>query len=137
MLRLFPAIFSTKTLFLLLKTSTMKNKDSNSSKYKESFIQKSFIHVYTVFLKAFSSFNMSFSFQTKVASRGFHVFKNTIWENAKMGEEISVQIETNEASKMIDPCCCTIKALISGKLETVVHILGEISFFLLEKRERT
>ena len=46
---------------------------------------------------------MSFNSQTKVASPGFHVFKNTIWENVKMGEEISAQIETNEASKMIDP----------------------------------
>ena len=36
---------------------------------------------------------MSFSFQTRFASRGFHIFKNTIWKNFKMGEEISVQIK--------------------------------------------
>ena len=45
-----------------------------------------------------------------------------------MGEEISIQIETNEVSKKIDPYCCDIKALISGKLETVVgHIPREVS----------
>lgn len=40
---------------------------------------------------------MSVNFQTKVDSRDFHLFKNTIWENVEMGGEISVQIETNEA----------------------------------------
>ena len=34
---------------------------------------------------------MSFSFQTKVTSRGFHVYKNTAWENVTIGQEISVQ----------------------------------------------
>ena len=37
-----------------------------------------------------------------------------------MGGEISVQLETNEASNKIDPYCYTIKAYISVKLETVV-----------------
>ena len=74
----------------------------------------------------------------KVASRGFNVFINTIWENAKMGEEISVQIETNEASKKT--YCYAIKALISGKLETVGHISREVSrhvfFFIREEGGR-
>ena len=47
-----------------------------------------------------------------------------------MGEEISVQIEINEPSKMIDPYYCAIKALISGKLETVSHIPREVFFFI-------
>ena len=63
---------------------------------------------------------MSVNFQTKVYSRDFHLFKNTIWENVEMGGEISVQIETNEASNKINPYCYTIKAYISVKLETVV-----------------
>ena len=49
---------------------------------------------------------MSFSFQTKVASRGFQTYKNTTWENVNIGQEISVQLETNEDSKKIDPYCC-------------------------------
>ena len=43
-----------------------------------------------------------------------------------MGEQISVQIETNEASEKIDPNSCTIKVLIAGKLETVGYIIREV-----------
>ena len=43
-----------------------------------------------------------------------------------MGEQISVQIETNEASEKIDPSSCTTKALIVGKLETVGYIMREV-----------
>ena len=41
---------------------------------------------------------MSSSFQTNVASRGFHIYKNTAWENVNIGQEISVQLEINEDS---------------------------------------
>ena len=80
---------------------------------------------------------MTFGFQTKVASRCIHVFKNTIWENVNMGEETPEQIEINEASKKIDPYCCDIKALISGKLKTVAHIPRKASRHVLERREST
>ena len=54
-----------------------------------------------------------------------------------MGEEIFVQIETNDASKKIDPCCCAIKALIFGKLKTLRHIPRKASrhifFFIGEE----
>ena len=56
---------------------------------------------------------MIFSFQTKVASRGFHIYKNTTWENVNVGQEISVQLETNEDSKKIDPYCCALKTMVS------------------------
>ena len=65
---------------------------------------------------------MSFSFQIKVASRGFHIYKNTAWENNNIGQEISVHLETNEDSKKIDSYCCAIKTMVSGKLETVGHV---------------
>ena len=70
---------------------------------------------------------MSFSFQTKVASCGSHIYENTTWENVNIGQEISVQLETNEDSKKIDPYCCAIKTMVSGKLETVGHIPREVS----------
>ena len=44
---------------------------------------------------------MTFSFQTKVALRGFHIYKNTTWENVNIGQEILVQLETNEDSKTL------------------------------------
>ena len=70
---------------------------------------------------------MSFSFQTKVASRGFHVYKNRTWENDYIGEKISVQLETNEDSKKTGPYSYAIKTMVSGKLETVDHIPREVS----------
>ena len=30
-----------------------------------------------------------------------------------IGQEISAQLETNEDSKKIDPCCCAIKTIVS------------------------
>ena len=72
-------------------------------------------------------YTMSFSFQTKVASRGFHIYKNTTWENVNIGQEISVQLETNEDSKKIDLYRCAVKTMISGKLKTVGHIPREVS----------
>ena len=73
---------------------------------------------------------MAFSFQTTVASRGYHVFKNTTWEKARFGDKVVVEIETNEYSKKVDPYCCAIRTILhksSGKLETVGHIPREVS----------
>ena len=69
---------------------------------------------------------MSFNFQTKVASRGFHICKNTALRNFNIGQEISVQLETSEDSKKVDPYCCAIKTMASGKLETIDHISREV-----------
>ena len=84
---------------------------------------------------------MSFSFQTKVASPEFHIYKNTTWENVNTGQEMSVQPETNEDSKKIDPYCCAIKTMVSGKLGTVGHIPREVSrhtyFYIKEEGGRT
>ena len=44
-----------------------------------------------------------YSFKAKVASRGYHVFKETSWSNAKEGAEVTVELETNKSSKIIDP----------------------------------
>ena len=73
-----------------------------------------------------------------VASRGFHIYKNTTWENVNISQEISIQLETNEDSKKIDPYCCAIENMVSGKLETVGHIPREVSrhtFFYHKKKE--
>ena len=44
---------------------------------------------------------MAFSFQTKVASRGYHVFKNTTWEKARVGEKVVVEIENQRIFKEV------------------------------------
>ena len=83
---------------------------------------------------------MSFSSQTKVASRGFHIYKNTTWENVNIGQEISVQLVMNEDSRKLDPYFCAIKTMACGKLETVGHIPREVSrhtyFYIKEEGGR-
>ena len=37
---------------------------------------------------------MAYSFTAAVASRGYHVYKNTSWTNAKVREKVTVEMET-------------------------------------------
>ena len=85
---------------------------------------------------------MAYSFKTKVAARGFHVHRNITWTDVKQRDSVSVEIETNEESKKVDPYSCAIKALVGQppQLKTVGHIPREISrhvfFFLKEENGR-
>ena len=80
-----------------------------------------------------------FHFEAIIASRGYHVYKETSWSNAKINEEVKVALETNTTSLSTDPYACAIKTknpyFIDWK--TVGHILREISryvyFFIKEQ----
>ena len=50
------------------------------------------------------------SLKAKIASRGYYVFKETSWSNAKEEDEIKVELETNKSSNKIDPYACAIRA---------------------------
>ena len=50
-----------------------------------------------------------YSFDSKIASRGYHMHRKSTWENAKSGDKVKMEIETNKSSKSIDPYACTIK----------------------------
>ena len=82
---------------------------------------------------------MMYSFQAKIGARGFHVYKNLAWSNAKQGYFGAVEIETDKELKKIDPYCCAIKAMVDipPRLKTVGHVPREISrdifYFLKEK----
>ena len=39
---------------------------------------------------------MAYSFQAKIAARGYHVYKNLAWNNAKQGDFLTVEIETDK-----------------------------------------
>ena len=77
------------------------------------------------------------SFQTKVASRGFHISKDTTRENVNVGQEFSVQLETNEDWSIL---LWYIKTMVSGKLKTVGLIPWEVSrhtyFYIKEEGGR-
>ena len=85
---------------------------------------------------------MAYSFQAQVAARGYHVYRNLTWCNVKQGDLVTVEIETNEESKKVDPYSCAIKAMVGQppQLKTVGHIPREISrhvfFFLKEENGR-
>ena len=72
---------------------------------------------------------MAYSFTATVASRGYHVYKNTSWTNAKVGEKVTVKMETKKSSLEIDPYACAIKIknCFFDSLITVGHIPREIS----------
>ena len=82
---------------------------------------------------------MAYSFQAKIAARGYHVYKNLAWSNAKQRDFVTVEIKTDKESKKIDPYCCAIKAMVHilPQLKTVGHVPREISrhifFFLKEE----
>ena len=78
-----------------------------------------------------------YSFDSKIAFSGYHVYRNSTWQNRKYGDKVKVEIETNKSSKSIDPYACTIK--IKHKFLdtwlTVGHIPREIlrhCYFFLE-----
>ena len=40
----------------------------------------------------FKTFKMVYSLQATVAARGYHVYKNTTWDQAKVGDKVLVEI---------------------------------------------
>ena len=67
-----------------------------------------------------------YSFDSKIASKGCYVYRNSTWQNAKSGDK--VEIETHKSSKSIDPyaCAITIKHNFFDIWLTVGHIPREI-----------
>ena len=84
---------------------------------------------------------MVYNFQATVAARGYHVYKNTTWDQANVGDKVLVEIESDKKLKEIDPYCCSIRASINQQIKTVGHIPREISrhvyFFLKDERVHT
>ena len=62
---------------------------------------------------------MMFSFKAIIASRGYHVYKETSWPNAKLNNEVKVELETDAKSLSTDPYACAIKvnAFLLHRLE--------------------
>ena len=80
-----------------------------------------------------------FSFKVIIASRGYYVYKETSYLNAKLNDEVKVELETDAKSLSTDPYACTIKAwhLYFVGWKTVGHIPREMSryvyFFIKEE----
>ena len=87
---------------------------------------------------------MVYCFEAILASRGFHVYKETTWSKAKVGDEVKVEVESNLKSIAHDhdPYSCAIKArheYYTGS-KTVGHvprkILRQAYFFIKQEGGR-
>ena len=51
-----------------------------------------------------------YTLKAKIASRGYHVFKETNWNNFNKGDSVRVNLETNKLSKNVDIYAFAIRA---------------------------
>ena len=72
------------------------------------------------------------SFKAIIASRGYHVYKETSCSNAKLDGEVKVELEIDAKSLCTDLCACAIKArhFYFVGWTTVGNILWEISRYV-------
>ena len=50
-----------------------------------------------------------FSIDKRIASRGYYVYRNLSWKNAKAGQRVKVEKKTSATSRSIDTYVCAIK----------------------------
>ena len=43
-----------------------------------------------------------YSFDSKIAPRGYHMYSHSTWQNVKPGQKLKVERETNKSLKSID-----------------------------------
>ena len=85
---------------------------------------------------------MVYCFEAIITSRGFHVYKDTTWSRAKVGDEVKVEVESNLKSITRDPYSCAIKAKHEYYIgwKTVGHIPREtlryVYFFIKQEGGR-
>ena len=78
----------------------------------------------------------TYSFEAKIASRGYHAYKDTTGVNAKEGNEVQTEIKTNKDSIKVDPsyaCAIYVKGKYFDVTKTVGHIPRQISRQFLDK----
>ena len=73
-----------------------------------------------------------YPFEAKIASRGYHDYKETSWSKARDGEEVKVELETSQSSKKVGPYACVIctKEGYFRGWKIVGHIPREISIYI-------
>ena len=80
----------------------------------------------------------TYNFQAAIGSRGYHVYKETTWLNAKVNKKVKIEIETNQSSIAVDPYACAVKAKEKyfDEWKTVGHVLREMPryiYFFIKK----
>ena len=72
------------------------------------------------------------SFSATIGSRGYHVYRNSVWSNIAVNQIVEVHKENNAVSLSYEPYCCKITARKIDHIGpvTVGHIPREISRFV-------
>ena len=96
---------------------------------KVVFIRKKGFHPLNVKKEKIMS---TYNFQATIASRGYHVYKETTWSNAKVNEKVKIEIESNQSPMALDPYACALKAKDKyfDEWKTVRHVLREIPWYI-------
>ena len=71
----------------------------------------------------------TYNFQATITSRGYGLYKETTWSNAKVNEKVKIKIEANQSSIAIDPYVCAVKVKEKyfDEWKTVSRVPREIS----------
>ena len=80
----------------------------------------------------------TYNFQATIALRGYHVYKEATWSNAKVNEKVKSEIKTNQSLITTDPYACAVKAKKKyfDRWKTAGHVPREISryiYFFIKK----
>ena len=82
----------------------------------------------------------TYNFQATIAARGYHVYKQTTWSNAKVKKKIKIKIETNQILVAIDPhACVKTKEKYFDGWKTVSNVPREVLqyiYFFIKKGNR-
>ena len=80
--------------------------------------------------------NTAYSFLAKVATYGYHICRNTIWEETKCRDKVLIDLETDEKSMEIDPYCGSINAMGGRPQWLKTGNIPRESLFLPERGKR-
>ena len=84
----------------------------------------------------------TYNFQATIVLRGYHVYKQTTWSNAKVNEKVKIEIKTTQSSIAIDPYACAVKAKEKyfDEWKIVDYVPRKISqflyFFIKKEKEK-
>ena len=73
---------------------------------------------------------MAYSFNVTVAARGYHVYKSTIWVEAKAGDKVRVEIETDEESRRLMHIAALLKHQSINKSTQTTGNISKCSLFV-------
>ena len=69
-----------------------------------------------------------YCFSAEVGSRGYHVYRNTSWNQIYVNQAVVVHKEKNIVSLQIDTYCCAITITRVDKIDPVTSVIFHVKF---------